>query len=169
MRLVSWLILLFINLMPSFSYALDKPKGRVILTVSGAIDVSNSDQGAEFDLAMLQALPQYSVTTQNPWIQGTHTYTGFSAMDLLNRLNNKGTILQTIALNKYMTEIPIEDFAENKVILATHIDGKPMNIRQLGPIMVIYPFDSNENFKSEIFYSRSIWQVRHIKSIILAE
>jgi hypothetical protein len=68
-----------------------------------------------------------------------------------------------------MTEIPLSDFVVNGAIFATHQDGKPMSVRKLGPIMVIYPFDQREDLKSEVFYGRSIWQVDRIESIVLTE
>ena len=168
MRSLSLLVLLFFGF-ASASYALEQPKSRVILTVSGAIKATNSEQHALFDKAMLQALPQYVITTHNPWTKGQHTYQGFSAVDLLKRLESQGTLLQVSALNEYLTEIPLSDFVENGAIFATHQDGKPMSVRGLGPIMVIYPFDEREDLKSEVFYGRSIWQVDHIKSIALTE
>lgn len=159
-------------LLLSFSgvlYALDTPSGKTVLTVDGAIKITNSAQGAIFDMAMLNALPRHSVSTHNLWTEGLNTYQGFSAEDLLSMLENKGNILQITALNDYITEIPITDFIEEGAIFATHKNGKQMSIRNLGPIMVIYPFDSNENVRSDIYYSRSIWQIRHIKSIVVTE
>jgi hypothetical protein len=163
------LVLLFLGVISIASYAADKPKGRVILTVSGAINTSNSEQESAFDLAMLETLPQHFITTHNPWTKGIHTYQGFSAADLLKQLGSTATFLQVTALNEYMTEIPLSDFTENSAILATHLDGKPMSVRNLGPIMVIYPFDEREELKSEIFYGRSIWQIDRIKAIVVTE
>ena len=163
------LILLFLGVMSVTAYAAEKPKGRVLLTISGAINATDSVQEYKFDLAMLSRLPQYTVTTHNPWTKGRHTYQGFSALDMFPNLSNSKTIFQVTALNEYMTEIPLSDFSENGAIFATHIDGKPMSVRNLGPIMVIYPFDNREDLKSEMFYGRSIWQVDRIKAIVKPE
>nr|WP_272070134.1 hypothetical protein [Marinomonas sp.] len=164
-RLLLALLLCF----SSSLYALETPTSRTILTVTGAIKNTNSESGAIFDATMLNALPRHSVSTHNLWTDGLHTYEGFSALDLLNMLGNQGNVLQITALNDYMTEIPIADFAEQGAIFATHQNGKPMSVRNLGPIMVIYPFDTNETVRSDIYYSRSIWQIKHIKSIVVAE
>ncbi|UTV99498.1 hypothetical protein KDW99_20070 [Marinomonas rhizomae] len=162
-------LLIFLSVTSVSTYAAEKPKGRVLLTVSGAINNTDSTQKSKFDLAMLNRLPQYTVTTHNPWTKGRHTYQGFSAIDLFPNLGNSNIILQVTALNEYMTEIPLSDFADNGAIFATHIDGKPMSVRNLGPIMVIYPFDEHEELKSEMFYGRSIWQVDRIKTTIISE
>ncbi|MGO2353538.1 MAG: hypothetical protein ACTH58_02250 [Marinomonas foliarum] len=169
MRLLS-----FIFLVSGFcltSYALadnvpNSPTGRIVLTVSGtAIDAGQ----VGFDMAMLDALPQHKITTHTPWTQGPHTYRGFSAVDLLSYLGSDGNLLQVTALNQYMTEIPISDFIEKGAIFATRQDERLINVRSLGPIMVIYPFDQQEELKSEKIYGRSIWQVTHIKSILLVD
>ncbi|RBO86295.1 hypothetical protein [Marinomonas aquiplantarum] len=162
-------LLIFVGLTSLSSFALEQPNQRIILTVEGDFENTNAKQAANFDLPMLAALPQYSVTTKNPWAKGVHSYQGFSAVDLLETLKAKGTMLEVTALNKYMTKVPVEDFQTNGAIFATHRDGVPMSIRNLGPIMVIYPFDQNPELKSEVYYGRSIWQIRHIKIAPLAE
>jgi len=161
-----WLLFIFL---PATSYALNIPKGQIILTVSGAIEITNAPNAAVFDLDMLQALPQKTITTGTPWVKGVHTYRGFSAVDLLEQVGNKGALLQVIALNEYMTEIPLVDFAEHGAIFATHQDGHRISVRNLGPIKVVYPFDTNPVLKTEVFFSRSIWQINKIKSVIITE
>jgi hypothetical protein len=162
-------VLLILGIMSITSYAADEPQGRVLLTVSGAINITNSEQESKFDLAMLNSLPQYTITTHNPWTKGLHTYQGFSAIDLLQRIGSSGTLLKVTALNEYMTEIPLSDFVDNGAIFATHLDGRPMSVRNLGPIMVIYPFDEREDLKSEMFYGRSIWQIDRITAVVVTE
>ena len=49
------------------SLALDKPIGPAVLRISGLVTQPNMQQQAVFDMAMLQALPQHSFTTQTPW------------------------------------------------------------------------------------------------------
>lgn len=163
------LFLISILLFSHTSFALESPKGQVILSISGDIKVHNNANRADFDLTMLKSLPQVSVTTHNPWSEGQHTYTGFSITALLKQLENSGSRLKITALNHYQTEIPLSDFVELGAIFATHKDGQPMSIRNLGPIMVIYPFDQNEELKIEQYYGRSIWQIRQIESFSTLE
>ena len=166
MRLLFPSVFLCLIFMSIATHASEIPNNKTILTVSRAI---NAERQVKFDIIMLQTLPQYSITTHNPWAKGLHTYQGFSAIDLLKRLGSQSTLIQVTALNDYMTEIPVSDFAENGAIFATHQDGKPMSVRNLGPIMVIYPFDERKELKSELFYGRSIWQILHIKAIAITE
>jgi hypothetical protein len=54
-------------LFSGLSLALDKPIGPAVLRISGLVTQPNMQQQAVFDMAMLQALPQHSFTTQTPW------------------------------------------------------------------------------------------------------
>ena len=37
-----------------------------------------------------------------------------------------------------------------------------MSVREKGPLWVIYPFDSDPEYQTEVIYSRSIWQLDRI-------
>ena len=41
-------------------------------------------------------------------------------------------------------------------------NGEPMSVRDKGPLWVVYNFDSNPEFQTEVMYSRSIWQLDRI-------
>lgn len=141
-----------------------KPSGRVILTVSGNIDQTNTpDNAAEFDLAMLDALPQTHFTTSTIWTDGTAEYSGVELSTLLEAVEGDGTQLLMTALNDYAIEVPASEAVSGGPILATRVDGKPLSVRDKGPIWVIYPFDDNEAYKTEVTYSRSIWQLKSIE------
>ena len=72
-------------------------------------------------------------------------------------------MLRVTALNDYVTEIPVADFRDNPVILATAIDGKSLSVREKGPIFIIYPFDEQPSLNNETYYGRSAWQVKSIE------
>ena len=42
------------------AFALEKPAGRVILTIEGTISQTNNGPQAQFDMKMLEKLPQHS-------------------------------------------------------------------------------------------------------------
>lgn len=165
MRFVLLLAGLFM-LTPAF--ALPKPTGPVLLTLTGAISETNSGQNAVLDRKTLESLPQYSFTTTTPWIHEAHKYTGFSAVDLLKLLGSKGTLLRVTALNKYVIDIPVKDFAEHGAIFATRKDGHKISVRDLGPVMVLYPFDDHPELQNETYYWRSIWQANTIEVLTSA-
>jgi hypothetical protein len=75
---------------------------------------------------------------------------------------NDGRLLAT-AINDYTVEIPLSDAVEGGPIIAYLMDGEEMSIRDKGPLWVIYPYDSDADFRSEVVYSRSIWQLDRLE------
>ena len=70
-----------------------------------------------------------------------------------------GDALKATAINDYAVEIPREDWIETGPIVAFLNNGEQMSIRDKGPLWVIYPYDSNPAYQTEVIYSRSIWQL----------
>ena len=50
------------------------PAGETILTVHGAITVTNTDGAAAFDMDMLQAMPAAEFATSTNWTEGVKTF-----------------------------------------------------------------------------------------------
>ncbi len=146
-----------------FSAELDKPSGPVILTVMGNIESSNQVGGkAELDRSMIEAIGVSKKTTTTPWTEGTPVFEGVFIKDLLAHLGAEGSRLKITALNDYSASMPMSDLDKYDVILAMKQDGKPLRIRDKGPIFVVYPFDEFPELNSEIIHNRSVWQVTSI-------
>ncbi len=43
------------------------------------------------------------------------------------------------------------------------MNGETMPVRRKGPLWIVYPYDSDEAYRSEAIYSRSIWQLDRIE------
>jgi hypothetical protein len=142
--------------------ALDAPTGRTVLTVSGAISVRNAGTVARFDMNMIEALPQHSFTTRTPWYDKPVQFTGPLLADVMAVVGAKGGALKATAINDYTVSIPMADVMARKVIMARLIDGKPISVRDKGPLFVVYPFDSDDALRSSIYYERSIWQLKSL-------
>ena len=143
---------------------LTQPTGRTILTISGEIGRTNTAEGtAWFDLAMLDALPQTSFDTSTIWTDGVTEYSGVELSVLLDAVDAEGQQLLMTALNDYAIEVPMSEAVSGGPILATRANGEVLSVRDKGPIWVIYPFDDNAAYKTEVTYSRSIWQLKSIK------
>lgn len=143
--------------------ALDQPAGPVVLTVSGRVRSPNDGAAANFDMAMLERLPQTSFTTRTPWYAQARKFTGPLLRDVLAAAGANGALLRAIALNDYMVEIPADDAARHDVIVARLLDDKPMPVRDKGPLFVVYPFDAQPGLRNPTYYSRSAWQLRTIE------
>ena len=145
-------------LAPGMAAELDAPTGDVLLTVSGAVTVTNRGDMAVFDLGLLESLPQVEFTTATIWTQGEHRFTGVT----LEAVGADGTILNATAINDYSVEIPVSDAVEGGPIVAYRMDGETMSVRDKGPLWVVYPYDDVREYRSEVIYSRSIWQLDRI-------
>lgn len=141
---------------------LAQPKERVILTVGGQIGVRNQGAQAVFDLAMLDALPQHTFTTQTPWDDKPVTFRGPRLRDVLAAVRAQGRQLRATALNDYRIVIPMEDAQRFDVVVATRKNGELMPVRDKGPLFIVYPFDSDPALNHKRYYERSIWQLKAI-------
>lgn len=143
--------------------ALEAPRGKVVLTITGNVAQPNAGSSAAFDMPMLQKLPQHSFTTKTPWYPEAKKFTGPYVRDVLAAAGAKGRTLRAIALNDYKVEIPAEDVEKFDVLLALAMDDKPMPVRDKGPLFIIYPFDSVALLRSEKYFSRAAWQLKAIE------
>jgi hypothetical protein len=150
-------------LFSGLSLALDKPSGPALLRISGLVTQPNMQQQAVFDMAMLQALPQHSFTTQTPWYAEPVRFTGPLLRDVLAAAGAKGEGITAIALNDYRTEIPFSDALKYDLIVATLMNDQPMPVREKGPLFLVYPFDSKAELQAATFYNRSAWQLRALQ------
>lgn len=153
----------FVASAASAAFALEAPKGPVVLTVSGAIANTNSPDGAAFDMEMLNALAQKTTTTRTPWTEGETVFTGPLGSAILDAVGANGTTMKVIALNDYSSEVPVADLREHPVIFATAMNGKPMSVRDKGPLFIIYPFDEDPSLFTEVYFNRSVWQIAKIE------
>jgi hypothetical protein len=136
--------------------ALPKPTGRVILTVKGS-------QQADFDDAMLAAMPQRTLKTQTPWHEGVKAFTGPLLRDVLAAAGAQGKTIRAVALNDYKVDIPFDDARTIDVVMARLLDGKPMPVRDKGPLFIIYPFDDRPELRVPQYFSRCAWQLRTLE------
>ena len=147
---------------PVSAEMLAAPSGDAILTVSGKVTVTNQGETAVLDRAMLEAMPQVSFKTKTIWTEGEIEFTGILLSDLLRRLEIENGTLKATAINDYAVDIPVADALQEPAIIAYLINGKPMSVREKGPLWIVYPYDSEKKFQAEVYYSRSIWQLDRI-------
>jgi len=139
------------------------PTGDVLLSVKGAHHDIAPNGHAMFDIAMLQALPAETFATSTIWTEGVQEFTGVPLHALIERLGIQNGHIRASAINDYHVEIPLDDAKEGGPIIAYMRNGETMSVRNKGPLWLIYPFDHNEEYRSETIYSRSIWQLDRIE------
>lgn len=135
------------------------------------IDVTGPDGAVvsshSFSLDDLQALPTNTFETETIWTEGMQTFTGVSLAGLVDVLDIGGDSIEAVAINAYSVQIPVTDAVANGPIVAFERNGASMSVRNKGPLWVVYPYDSNPDYQTEVVYSRSIWQLE--KLIVSAE
>jgi hypothetical protein len=130
--------------------------GPVLLTITGLGDP------VTFDLAQLKALKPETFETTTIWTEGVETFTGVSLATLMDELGVEDGTLEAMAINDYAVEVPVSDAVEGGPIVAYLMNGKEMSVRDKGPLWIVYPYDANPDYQSEVTYSRSIWQLDRI-------
>lgn len=153
-------VLACLSLFALSAWSLDAPQERVVLTVTGKIAEKNAPDSARFDMKMIEALPQHTFTTRTPWYDQPVTFTGPLLSDVLAAVKASGTTLSATAINDYRISIPLADAAQHGVIMARLLNGKPMPVREKGPLFIVYPFDSKAELRTSVYYERSIWQLK---------
>lgn len=143
--------------------ALEPPSGDVLLTITGQVRNPNAGNSANFDMAMLERLPQTTFSTRTPWYSQARRFTGPLLRDVLRAAGAQGSLLRARALNDYRVDIPFDDAQRFDLIIARLLDGAPMPVRDKGPLFVVYPFDSEPELRNAVYYSRSAWQLRSIE------
>lgn len=176
LRPTQWLLsailcVIMLNLVANNALAaepLSTPKGRVLLTITGNIGVTNSGtnsaleqtEQAEFDLALLDSLPQHEFNTETPWTNGMHRFSGVLLRDLLQRVEAKGVMIKAVAFNEYFSEIDISRPELSGLLLATRMDGEPMRVRDKGPSWLMLPLSESKQLDNKRFHELLIWQLR---------
>ncbi|NDV50430.1 MULTISPECIES: molybdopterin-dependent oxidoreductase [unclassified Salipiger] len=161
-RWVACCAFLLLKTVPAFAISLEAPQGPVLLTVTGAVPVTNAPEGAQFDLHMLESIGTTTFTTATIWTEGAQRFTGVSLHDLIQALQVTEGSLRAVAINEYSAEIPLEDAVPEGPIIAWARNGSLMSVRDKGPLWIVYPFDDYPEYRSEIIFARSIWQLSRI-------
>jgi hypothetical protein len=164
----TWTLPMLLGALPALlvcqaALALDKPSGPVVLTIEGNISQSNQGSKAQFDMQMLEKLPQHTFTTRTPWYPDAVTFTGPLLRDVVAAVGGKGSAITAVALNDYKTEIPLDDMHRHDVIVARLMNNRPMPVREKGPLFIIYPFDTKAELRTELYYNRAAWQLNALR------
>lgn len=129
------------------------------------LTVTIADEMQEFSMPDLLSLPSTTIETTTIWTDGVQEFEGVSLDVFLAEINIESGSLRATAINDYAVEIPVSDAVEGGPILAYSRNGEPMSVRDKGPIWIVYPFDSDPLYQSEVIYSRSIWQLDRLALI----
>lgn len=109
-------------------------------------------QAFSFDAAALQKLPKVSIRPTLEYDGKEHTLSGPTLLNVLSAAGVKAEPnlrLGMRAVDGYNVMISVADVTAYRMILATHIDGKPMGLGGLGPQWAVYDADRLSAFKDK--------------------
>jgi hypothetical protein len=130
--------------------------------VSGNILRTNGGGVAVFDRDMLESFGSFTIVTSTPWCDGPVRFDGVPMARLMRAVGATGDMLTAVALNDYSTDIPVADFTRFGVLLALRKNGAPMRINDRGPLFIVYPYDTDPELRTRLYYSRSAWSVAQL-------
>lgn len=111
-------------------------------------------------IAELRALPQHELLVDTEWYEGTQSFTGPLARDVIQVIGQgTGTIAHLVAINDYAIDVPFSDFETYDVIFALDQNGEPMSPRDKGPIWVMYPLNDHAELRDPETNGKLLWQL----------
>lgn len=141
------------------SEPLPAPKGTIVLTISGEIKHPNVGDEVQMDMAMLKALPMIQFETRTPWHDDVQSFSGVRLNALLTAIGSEATKLVAVGLDDYRFTISDMDLDKYPVIIAYQHNGRPITVRNLGPLRIMMPFDDFPELQTPLNESRSVWQL----------
>ena len=142
-RLVVMVMMVGVLAVSAIAKDAPQPAGDVMLTVTGAIALTNGDGVFAMDDAMLRALPQVAYLVADPWM-GDNTYGGVLLSTLLEYvgfpLGAEKVVL--VASDEKEFEIKVADALAYPIMLVMD-DADGALLESLGgPIKVAYPYNA---------------------------
>lgn len=132
-------------------------------SATSVLTVTHGEETHEFDIAALQEMGAIEVATTTIWTEGVQNFAGIPLATVLSEVGiTEGSVAAT-AINDYSVEIPLDEITDEYPVIAFHVDGEPMSVRDKGPFWIIYPFDLAPEWRTEVNFSRSIWQLTSLK------
>jgi hypothetical protein len=138
--------------------ALASDADRPVLSVRETVD----GDPVTFTREQLADLGIHRIETDTPWTDKVTVFEGPLLRDVLAKADVDGQQIEAVALNDYRVDIPVSDSRDTDMILAMKVDGKTIGVRERGPLWVIYPWGVREDLRTELYYSRAIWQLREL-------
>jgi hypothetical protein len=147
---------------PAFADTLPLPQGEVVLTVDGAIGPADPAAAVRFDLEMLLGLGRQSLRTTTPFTDGEPLFEGVLARSVMAAVQARGSRALARARNDYAAEIPLDDFERWEVLLASHMNGQRLRLRDKGPLWIVYPWSQHPELDSRVTRQKSVWQLARL-------
>jgi len=141
---------------------LPMPQGPVLLAVSGDIDRTTDGKEALFDRQMLESLGVITMAAISPLDDEPVEFQGVLLRRLLAAVGAHGDAVDAIALNDYVAEIPVSEAERHDVVIALSRQGHSISVREMGPLMILYPLEREPGLDTEAIEARSVRQLARL-------
>lgn len=136
---------------------------EAILQITADFDKDGQTETRSFTQQDLAALGEESFDTATIWTEGEQRFTGLRLRRLLDHLGVEAQAQVTlVAVNDYQITMPASEATPGGALLAYLRNGTAMSLRDKGPLWLVYPYNSSDVFRTEVVYSRSVWQLAQI-------
>jgi hypothetical protein len=132
------------------------------LDVEGKISRTNDPSHTVYHIseAELLKLPAHTIVTSTRWTPKS-TFTGPLFSDVLKLVGATGRTVEFVTLDDYTVSMPASNAERYGAILAYSMNGKRLEVRDFGPLFLVYPRDT---YPSELTGAaadaRFVWQVK---------
>lgn len=114
------------------------PSGDVVLTITG-VDSPNVDDEVRVDLDGIESLGTTTLAVQEPFLNEELEVTGVAVDDLLAAAGvDPDAQLVWTALDDFQVHFSRREIGAENALLATRIDGMPIDVVDGGPIRIIF-------------------------------
>lgn len=151
--------------------------GRVLVTIGGNDGpMTPAAEGAQslfakyevdltgargLDMKALAELEAGEIVSNLPGTQTEVTFSGPRLAEIMRLAGAEGKAALPMALDGYQPEIAWEDIEAHDPILATHADGAPLAIGDIGPAMIIFPAIEDAETADRLDAAR-VWAVFYV-------
>lgn len=131
------------------------------------LQVGAPGQERSFTLAQIEAVGLHRVTTSTYWPSDDGTYEGPLLRDVLAAAGIASAAqVRVTAIDGFTQAIPREDWTRWPVMVATRKNGAPLNVRDKGPLRIVYPRDMDPVLHESQYRLRWAWMVKGIAPIV---
>lgn len=143
---------------PGNAFADTTSGNPVLLTIHGNIEGS-ADKIIELDLKTLTSLESTSIAATVPWLESSTQFTGVRINTLLKSVGAKSNNFEAIAADNYKFTLSDLDFDKYPIIIAYEMSGEPLDVRKLGPLLIMFPFDDFPELATERNQASAVWHL----------
>lgn len=117
-------------------------------------------------LSDLENMGMQQVKTSTFWPDDDGIYAGPLFLDVLKRAGlDEAEAVRIRARDGFSQILPRRDWEKWPILLATRRDGKPLSLREKGPIRIIYPRDMSLELSDTVYRLRWVWLIDRIEGV----